>query len=184
MSFASQMLYMTRDHMKEIPEFDVPPGYSFSILGDEGFHHWYKLHRRSEPVLEIYDGLLEEQFGEHLDELRERCIFLMYGRKVAGSAIAWWDPDVYGERWGSLHWFAVHPDFQHSGLARPLLARALRKISESDEKCYLVTYPDRIVAIRLYLELGFRPKYVSETGARVWREVALDVPHEALESLL
>ena len=146
--FIDQMLYMARESMVELPSHELPPEYSFSVFCDDGCDRWYELFHHAEPVFDINDGLLEQQFDEHLDSLRERCLFLMRGEVVVGSAIGWWNRDFLGERRGVLRLFAIHPNFQRKGLARPLLARTLRRLKESDQKCHLATYPERVTAIQ------------------------------------
>lgn len=175
------MLYMTMEPLVDFPMFELPTDFRFSTLGNEGQEKWYGLHRAAEPVFDIYDGLLDEQFGRE-GELEDRCVFLNCGGQVAGSAIAWWEM-VGEERWGSLRWVAIHPDYQGQGLSRPLLSYVLTRIQESHDKCLLTTYPDRLQAIRLYLEFGFRPRFASEKGRQVWQNVARQFEHPLLESL-
>jgi GNAT superfamily N-acetyltransferase len=176
-------IYLTLESLGDIPDFDLPVGYSIETLGMQDLDLWYSLQREAEPYLEIYDGLLEEQFDTERDELGERCHLLMCGKEVVGTGIAWWEPDVLGERWGVLRWFAIHPAHQGKGLSKPLLTRILKQIRETDDKCYLTTSPERTVAIRLYLDFGFRPKYVSEPGRKIWAEIAGQIDHPALSYL-
>jgi len=57
-----------------------------------------------------------------------------------------------------VHWVATHPAHQRRGLARATVLAALRWMKKFGyENSILVTQVYRLPAIRLYLDLGFRP---------------------------
>jgi len=73
--------------------------------------------------------------------------------KPVGTTSAWFD----GEG-GMLHWVAIEAQHQGKGLARPMIAAAMKRMHEFGyEKAMLHTQPMSWVAIRLYLEFGFKP---------------------------
>ena len=162
---------MTLDSLEEIQSHPLPAGFVFRNIDPADLTPWYELQRESEPYLDIRDGLLEGQF-ESLELLSKRGFYIVNTDQIVGTGIAWWDPDVYGERWGQLRWIAIHPSFRGRSLSQALLSRLLIEIGTTDTKCYLETSADRISAIRLYQSFGFRPKYSSDQGRTVWEGIS------------
>lgn len=86
--------------------------------------------------------------------LEGRMVFAVDEKDMpVATATAWFDGGK-----GLLHWVAVHNEHQGRGLARPVIAAAMRSMQEKGYKqAVLHTQPQSWVAIRLYLEFGFRP---------------------------
>ena len=98
-----------------------------------------------------------EEFWPFLDEMAERCFFVEAADgRVVGTTTAW-RGEMCGERQGRIHWVAVAATHQGQGLAKVLMAAALEYMAANHERCYLTTQTTSARAIRLYLQLGFRP---------------------------
>ena len=98
-----------------------------------------------------------EEFWPHLEEMSERCFFVEAADgRVVGTTTAWRGM-MCGERQGRIHWVAVASTHQGQGLAKVLMAAALEYMAANHERCYLTTQTTSARAIRLYLQLGFRP---------------------------
>lgn len=57
---------------------------------------------------------------------------------------------------GRIHWLAIDPDSQGSGLAKPLLHSALIQLKSEFAQAYLHTSAKNEKAIALYLDAGFK----------------------------
>ena len=104
-----------------------------------------------------------EEFWPFLDEMGERCFFVEAADgRVVGTTTAW-RGEMCGERQGRIHWVAVAATHQGQGLAKVLMAAALDYMAANHERCYLTTQTTSARAIRLYLQLGFRPLISAES---------------------
>ena len=104
-----------------------------------------------------------EEFWPFLDEMAERCFFVEAADgRVVGTTTAW-RGEMCGERQGRIHWVAVAATHQGQGLAKVLMAAALEYMAANHERCYLTTQTTSARAIRLYLQLGFRPLISAES---------------------
>jgi GNAT superfamily N-acetyltransferase len=102
-----------------------------------------------------------------------------------GTITAWRNADYRSAAYGRVHWVAIVPAFQGRGLARPLLAACLRRLSELGYGgAYLTTSPPRLAAINLYLRFGFTPDVQSVRDAEAWRLLADRVKPEFRQTVL
>ena len=184
-------IYMVRDNLDDIPQFDLPEGCSIHSLkpGEEKLWEW------------ICEGAFRGDFGNDFrfdfDKMMrsdacyapERVFFGQQYSQVTSTASAWFDPKL-GPHTGVLHWVGTHPTASGIGLGRPVIAAALNKLRELGyTRATLITQEYRLPAIRLYLEFGFHPVFdeadryepecrpVSDDSAAqaerraIWREV-------------
>lgn len=110
------------------------------------------------------------EFGEHKDEMEERCFFMIEkgtGRAV-GTTTAWYNNNLKGEIYGRIHWVAVHPAFQGKKLAKPLLASAMLYLSKQYNKAYLISQTTSYKAVNMYMDFGFRPEIENAEHKRAW----------------
>jgi len=184
----SIFLSMIRDDLRGFPEPELPAGYSARLWhpGDE--EAWISVQRASDTLSEITRRTIEENFGRDLTPMETRSFFLVApdGADV-GSITAWHgggerDGD-WGREWGRIHWVAIVPLHQGRGLAKPMMAVAMRCLAESHEKAYLTTSSGRLPALKVYLDFGFRPNMSEKRAAEGWREVKGELHHPALEEM-
>ena len=98
-----------------------------------------------------------------------------------GTATAWWNQNWRGDRWGQVHWVAIHPDFQGKGLCKPLMTIVMNRIRRSDKKCYLRTSVARRAALKVYLDFGFKPDPIDEKEKEAWLYLAKKMTHPVLK---
>jgi len=164
---------MLREHLRDIPRFGLPDGYSLRGYqpGDE--ETWLKIQLGADRHNRITPELFEEQFGSARASLPQRQCYLLdtRGREV-GTATAWFDDHFEGARVGRLHWVAMAPEYQSRGLGKPLLTAVCHRLRElRHERVYLSTSSARLPAINLYLRFGFVPLIRSEHESFLWQRI-------------
>lgn len=109
-----------------------------------------------------------EEFLPHLHQVKERMIFLdtTEGRTI-GTATAWYGMN-HERVLGRLHWVEIIPEFQSKGLGRPLIAEAMRILKSMHQEAYLTTQARSMVAIHLYLDLGWTPFIETAAQKKAW----------------
>jgi mycothiol synthase len=74
-----------------------------------------------------------------------------------------------GGRSGNVHYVATHPDHRGKGLGRIVTVRVLQHLATLGlEDAFLLTDDYRLPALRLYLRLGFVPRYHDQTHEGRW----------------
>ena len=162
---------MRRDNLDGIPEYPPPEGWRLRWFrrGDE--RHWLEIHEEADKISDIHAGLHRQEFGDGLDELSRRQVFLVSPEgAVTGTVTAWWNDEFYGERWGRIHWLAIRPEHQGKGLAKPLMTAVCQRLKElGHDRAYLTTSTARVAAVGLYRKFGFVPDIADERERDVWR---------------
>jgi len=164
-------VYMVREHLDDIPQYDLPP---YTIrpyqLGDEVA--WMRIQSEADKYNSITPALFTQQFGSNPKILVERQFFLCDAAGEAiGTATAWFDT-YRGQLYGLVHWVAIVPQQQGRGLAKPLLTAVCNRLRDlQHERAFLITGTARIPAIKLYLKFGFVPDIKSEQDAEAWRTI-------------
>ena len=174
---------MARLDLDGIPDMDPPLGYRLRCFrsGDE----------RARADVETAAGEFADrgralerfasEFGPHLAEMSERCLFLETRRgEVIGTTTAWRNPSFAGGDWGRIHWVAVTPAHQGRGLGRLLVVQALRLLRGRHTRAYLTTQTTSWIAIHLYLSLGFVPALCSAAEEAGWALLRSLHPHPLL----
>ena len=112
--------------------------------------------------------------------LCDRMLFVVNekGEKVAtATAYPTDDPQL-----GQVHWVAVKREEQEKGIAKALMAKVLQVMVEhGNTRAMLHTQTVTWVAVRMYLNLGFRPTEKSaQEHAEGWRIIRTLTDHPAL----
>lgn len=153
----AQRLCMVRPHLRDLVHTPLPAGFYSRRLRPHETAAWTGIVRAAERFLDLPDDLFEQQFGDDLEAAFDRCILVCDAQdRPVATATAWYDNAFRGGRWGRLHWLAVRPACQRRGLGRATLARALERLAELHDRCYLITDARRTVAVELYRRYGFR----------------------------
>ncbi|TFH14420.1 MAG: GNAT family N-acetyltransferase [Lentisphaerales bacterium] len=164
---------LAHEHLADTPEYSTPDGYAIRAYcpGDE--HLWLEIESAAERYITITAELFLNEFGDDPRVLAERQLFLIDPQgKAIGTATAWFDDDYHGQRYGRIHWVAIHPSYQGRGLSKPLLSAACSRLRAlGHDRAYLVTATGRISAINLYLHFGFTPEIRGAEDASVWAEM-------------
>lgn len=163
-------LVMVRDTLDDIPASSLPDPYSLRYYrkGDE--QHWARIEASvgefpsQESALEAFYG----EFGEHLDEMEDRCLLLEDGQGIPVGTTTAWRGTHNGKVRGRVHWVAMLPEYQGRGLAKPLLSSALARLSELHGSAYLTTQTTSWRAVGLYLQYGFVPVMTQASCREGW----------------
>lgn len=161
-SMPNVSLEMRADITKEIPLWEVPAPYGLRSYREGEGMEWSEIEYTAEEFPNAEDALkrgFNVSFKPDAMLIPGRMFFAVdENDKPVATASAWFYGDI-----GMLHWVAVHGDHQGKGLARPVISAALRRMQEIGyTKAMLHTQPMSWVAIRLYMEFGFRPVWTDD----------------------
>jgi GNAT superfamily N-acetyltransferase len=184
---AEASVSMVREHLRGIPQHDLPAGFStrWYRRGDEAL--WRRIESSADRLNEITPELFGSEFGADPEVLAARmCFLLAPGGEAIGTATAWYDSNHRGRPYGRVHWVAVLPEWQGRGLSKPLMTIVCNRLAHLDHTCaYLVTSTLRPRAIRLYLGFGFLPEISSASEEKAWRlaepTLGVRLPWDAIE---
>lgn len=165
-------LKMKRGHLSNLPEFELPEGYTLRFFkqGEESI--WSKVETAVDEFADEAAALehFEKEFGPYRDEMTRRCLFLEdQGGKVIGTTTAWYGK-LEGEEKisGRLHWVAVLPEYQGKKLSKPLLSKAMQILANYHDSAHLTSQTTSYQAVNLYLNFGFKPYLTDETDFEAW----------------
>ena len=177
---------MLEGSLDEIRPRPLPRGYHISMYRPGDRDAWIAI-ERSARELESYEQGLEvwdKYYSAREDELPARMAFVETdsGEKVA-TATAMYDVrglDTSGDGW--LHWVAVARPHQGKGLSKPLITRVLDIMKGLGyTRCKIPTQTTTWLAVKVYLDLGFRPIPKNAERCRDgWRIVKALTGHPAL----
>ena len=153
-----ERIWMYRDDLDGIPQFEIADGYALRWYqpGDE--QHWLAIHHVADTLNTFTDQSFGKQFHHDTEALKQRQCYLLDARdKPVGTATAWYDDFNVGEGFGCVHWVAILPDAQGKGLSKPLLACILSRMRDMGHwRAYLATSTARPAAVHLYEKFGFQ----------------------------
>ncbi len=165
-------LQMIREDLKDIPEYELPEGYRFRMFeaGDE--KTWANIETRVDEFKTEAAALerFGREFGDHIDEMGDRCLFIENAEGEAiGTTTAWYgDLEGDGTIRGRIHWVGIVPEYQGRGLSKPLLSRAMDILAESHESAYLTSQTTSWQAVNMYLNFGFQPVRLDGNYEAAW----------------
>ena len=179
-------LLLERPDLDNIPEAELPEGYRFVFYQPGDRDAWIEIEQSAKELHDYDHGVRtwERYYGGLEDTLHNRMIFIenAQGEKVA-TATAYYDAngELPPER-GQVHWVAVRRDHQGRGLARPLISQVLKVMKQRGHtQAMLHTQTTTWVAVKLYLNFGFRPiPENAETNRDGWRIIKALTNHPAL----
>lgn len=172
-----------------IATHELPSGFRIArfLPGDEVL--WARIETAVGEFITESDALqyFQTTYLPHSDELLRRSVFVRgaTGHRV-GTITSWWNM-TEERRDPSVHWLAVHPDFQGLGLGKALVSECLQRLvgMEGDHDIYLHTQTWSHQAIAIYLKAGF--ELVSQGSFGGYRndyEQAIPVLRTVLPSLV
>lgn len=177
--FQFPQLEMVRPDLLQLPEIQLPPGYSLRHYqpGDE--EAWAGIMSEAfTPYwgVERFRRLLLPHFGFR----PERVIFVCSDGKPIGAASAFRWPGVSRGR-GYIHMVGVKKDHCGHGLGYWITVACLKRFKKEGLKSAMLQTEDyRIPAIKHYLELGFKPVLVNEDHREKWVGVLSQIGREEL----
>jgi ribosomal protein S18 acetylase RimI-like enzyme len=182
-SIAHFPIVMVRTDLENTPDMPIPGSYQLRRFepGDESA--WARVETAAGEFTDPDKALAHfaGEFGAHLSEMRERCLFLeTSGGEVVGTTTAWRNLEFQGRDYGRIHWVAVVPACQGKGLGRLLVTKALILMRRWHERAYLTTQTTSWVGVHLYLTLGFLPFLTSPNEEAGWELLREKAPHPLL----
>lgn len=183
-------LILEQKNVSNIPVAPLPDGYRFVYYRPGDKKDWIAIEMSAREFVLEEEGEMawKNYYGGREEELTDRMLFIedSSGEKVA-TATAFYDSrDTSGAGW--LHWVAVKRTQQGKGLARPLISKALHRLTElgyTDIK--VPTQTNTWVAAKLYLDAGFIPEeknaVCSRDGYRILKTLTGHPTLEGIEPL-
>jgi len=163
-------LVMKRDSLDDIPEIELPPGYHIRTYRDGDQQAWCDILNEA-----FEDNWTVEKFTKSMLEdygfRPGRIFFICYGDEPVATASAWRVRSISDDM-GYVHWVAVKPAHRGKGLGKAITVAVLRKFREEGcGEAVLQTDDFRLPALKVYLDLNFRPLIVHENQRERWRKI-------------
>ena len=180
---------MLRGEITGMMEIPLPAGYHYETYRDGDRDAWIAIEKSAKEFNTWEQGLdaWKRYYAEHTDELPGRMVFVVneHGEKVA-TATAFYDIrgiDQSADGW--LHWVAVKREHQGRGLSKPLISHVIQIMKALGQThCKIPTQTTTWVAVKVYLDLGFRPIEKNLINSRDgWRIIKRLTDHPALAEL-
>lgn len=170
MALARIRLIMHRPDLDHLPDTTLPGGYRMQRWRPGDMAHWAAVETAAGEFAGLTDARnrFDQDFGTAPQDLGERCLLLWCGQEAVGTAMAWFG-ELDGVAMGRLHWVGIIPNYQHRGLAKPLVSSALRAMRRWHTQAYLTTQTTSYRAVQIYLDLGFLPVDSGAEAAEGWR---------------
>lgn len=175
-------LTMALDDLARVPDLALPAGYQTRAYGAGDERHWARIEREAGEFADDARALARfaAEFGSHTGEMKERCLLLCAADgSPIGTTTAWYG-EHGGQVIGRLHWVAIVPAFQGRGLSKPLVAAALARMRQWHDRAYLTTQTTSWIAVKVYLDFGFRPVFDRPDSGEAWALMARVLKHPAL----
>ena len=162
-------LIMIKDNL-DFNEKELPKGYKFTMYKPGMMNKWVDIQMASEHILDRSEGenYFKDVFLKKENLLEDLMVFIEdnEGNLVGTGAI--WEGKYFLEKNKieyRLHWIAVDPKHGGKGLAKALVSKLLSifKDKKMGEGLYLSTQTCSYVAIKIYLDFGFKPYNIKKS---------------------
>lgn len=169
-----------------IREYALPAGYCFETYAPGDRDVWISIEQSAREFDSHAEGeeAWQRYYGGQESGLAGRMFFAVSstGEKVA-TATAWHDirREDDGVN-GMLHWVAVRRDEQGKGLSKPIITKALSRMRALGYRRIVIpTQTTTWLAVKVYLDLGFRPiPRNAERNRAGWEMIRALTMHPAL----
>lgn len=166
-------LIMTKENL-DFNEKQLPEGHEFVAYEPGMIDKWVDIQLSSKHILEKSEGerYFKQIFLQNEDFLKEFMLFIKDEKgDLVGTGAIWkgkYFPQDKNKRY-RLHWIAVDPKHGGKGLAKAVVSKLLSifKDKKMGEGLYLSTQTCSYVAIKIYLDFGFKP-YDLENNQKGW----------------
>ncbi|UPO97545.1 GNAT family N-acetyltransferase [Cetobacterium somerae] len=166
-------LIMTKENL-DFNEKQLPEGYEFVMYESGMMNKWIEIQLSSKHILERLEGenYFKDVFLKNENFLKESMIFIKDSKGDLVGTGAIWEGKYFPQDKNKsyrLHWIAVDPKHGGKGLAKAIVSKLLSifKDKKMGEGLYLSTQTCSYVAIKIYLDFGFKP-YDLEKNQKGW----------------
>lgn len=160
-------LVMKKDTLADLPQLDIPEGYSLRSFQSGDVTEWEHVIRIS-FAREIAFG---DKIGFQPPFLPEKILFLCYQGLAVATAVAWEKEDRDIDC-GYLHMVGALPGHSGKGLGYTIALAALHRMRDEGKQAALLETDDfRLPAIEIYLRLGFVPLSMEDGHSGRWEKV-------------
>jgi len=159
LAYKNIIMEISHQDLSLIPEPALPEGYSFCLFEKGMETDWARI-ETSVLEFENEDNALQYFNRDYIPfekELEKRCVFIKNNDDLPiATATAWFSDSSSGYQ-ASLHWVAVHPNYQGLGLGKAIAQKASRLFIETDkdQDVLLHTQTWSHKAILIYLNMGY-----------------------------
>ncbi len=161
---------MRLEELSHLPPIRVPEGFVVCPLPPGREQDYIDVMRQS-----LKKNADQEWFHQNFLEDAEydpQNLILIYQEKTPVAAAAAWQHKIKKRTIGYLKSVGVVQDFQGRGLGRQVSLIALYRLRDRGfDEVILKTHVQWLPAIRLYLSIGFEPRYNLWTGKSKWRRL-------------
>ena len=162
-------MLMRREGFEDLPRARLEFGYLARTYREGDHEIWCEVTRGH-----TYDGWTPRKFARNvLKSPRfdpEGLFFVTYGSRAAGTVYAW--PRSNGNKSGVLRLLVVRSEHRGRGVGRFLAIRALEYFRDHGFAAAEIEVDrTRLAAIKLCLELGFRPVCAEASDWQHWEKV-------------
>lgn len=167
----ARQLRMVRPNLENLPELELPVGYSMRTYREGDEVHWARI------ISDSFGGR-ERTAQDTRNEITGRDVFLLDGFYFAthqntpvGTACAWRE-SVDETDVGYVHMVGVVAAHTGHKLGKWVSLAVLTYFRDNGFKCSMLDTDDfRIPAVKTYLNLGFIPVYVEEGQPKRWQDI-------------
>jgi ribosomal protein S18 acetylase RimI-like enzyme len=134
---------------------DLPDGYSLRNPRKNELDFWKRMHfdgKETAEHLTYMDEYFSRVYAPKGKLFFEACLFAVTRKdESVGTCFAW---KLY-DRFTTLHWFKVLPQYEGKGIGRALLSAVIESSPPENYPVYLHTQVGSFRAIKLYSDFGF-----------------------------
>lgn len=165
-----RQLEMRHTRLSELPPLEPPAGCTLRCYqpGDEA--DWAEIMNHC-IGMKWTAARCRVELIERREFDSEGCFFALVDGIPQGTATAWQKPEQRGDT-GYVHMVGVSPAYRGQGLGRLVTLAVLHWLrGQGYRRVILHTDEWRLLAIRTYLRLGFRPVFFDDHHMRRWDAV-------------
>lgn len=162
-----QPIEMIRASRKRAPVPPLPPGYRLRAFHSGDELQYDDLFRTAWPDEGTLEHTLKHALSDGFPVIEHDA-----SHELVASCVAFGPESAGHEYDGSLGWLVTDPRHGGRGLARIVAATVTnRLLEEGYARPWLQTEDDRVVAIRLYVGLGWEPHLYATGMEERWRAI-------------
>lgn len=179
MTPAGYKIIMIRPHLRQIPEFSLPEGFSVRNLTPTEGEVWLSIWQDAEDWRSIDIGRWESEFAHAPEDVAQRCFVAISHDGTPVATASAWKASPEDLEFGRVHWIATRKAYQGRGIGKAMMTQVLTSLARWHDKAILETQSYRLAAIRMYLDFGFEPDLSHESDCISWQEIAANLKHQS-----